>query len=55
MAKERDSRMVCFLGPTETCTVDSCENGGRCVQEWDTYTCDCDMTSYSGRTCGDGW
>lgn len=43
-----------FEGPKEMCSADSCENGGRCIQEWDSYTCDCDMTSFSGRTCGDG-
>lgn len=36
------------------CTHDICANYGTCVQQWSSYTCDCDMTSFSGPTCSDG-
>ncbi|XP_067682450.1 neurexin 1-like isoform X5 [Haliotis asinina] len=38
-------------GPTTQCQSDSCSNHGRCVQQWNSYNCDCDMTSYVGTTC----
>ncbi|XP_076443088.1 neurexin 1-like isoform X2 [Babylonia areolata] len=40
-------------GPTSQCKNDSCGNGGRCVQQWNTISCDCDMTSYTGPKCQD--
>ncbi|XP_030074356.1 neurexin-2-beta isoform X5 [Microcaecilia unicolor] len=40
-------------GPSTTCTEDSCANQGVCLQQWDGYTCDCSMTSYSGPVCND--
>ncbi|GFR65060.1 neurexin [Elysia marginata] len=40
-------------GPITKCVNDSCANLGRCVQQWITYSCDCDMTSYSGPMCTD--
>lgn len=34
------------------CTSDTCDNGGRCVEEMDgSVACDCEMTSYTGPTC----
>ncbi|KAH9495514.1 Neurexin-1, partial [Bulinus truncatus] len=38
-------------GPVTKCVNDSCANQGRCVQQWTSYRCDCDMTSYSGPMC----
>ncbi|KAL8610426.1 hypothetical protein ACOMHN_035143 [Nucella lapillus] len=38
-------------GPTSQCQNDSCANGGRCVQQWTTISCDCDTTSYTGPNC----
>ncbi|XP_048506164.1 neurexin-3 isoform X4 [Athalia rosae] len=35
------------------CTHDVCANHGLCVQQWNSYTCDCDMTSFTGPTCSD--
>uniref|UniRef100_A0A0C9QZT5 NRX3A_1 protein n=4 Tax=Fopius arisanus TaxID=64838 RepID=A0A0C9QZT5_9HYME len=35
------------------CTHDICANHGACVQQWNSYTCDCDMTSFGGPTCND--
>lgn len=41
-------------GPVTKCSSTACANRGICVQMWNSYTCDCDMTSYSGPTCADG-
>ncbi|KAK3092973.1 hypothetical protein FSP39_009553 [Pinctada imbricata] len=38
-------------GEMSKCRVDSCHNGGECRPRWRSYTCDCDMTSYTGHTC----
>ncbi|XP_071159712.1 neurexin 1-like isoform X8 [Mytilus edulis] len=40
-------------GPSSGCKSESCRNHGRCVPHWNSYTCDCDMTSFSGPTCVD--
>ncbi|XP_043929443.1 neurexin-3-like [Protopterus annectens] len=40
-------------GPSTTCQEDSCMNQGICIQQWEGYTCDCSMTSYSGTHCND--
>ncbi|KAF3844312.1 hypothetical protein F7725_007475 [Dissostichus mawsoni] len=34
-------------------TEDSCANMGVCIQQWENYTCDCSMTSYTGTQCND--
>lgn len=54
---------LCFLlysfpgypvsGPSTTCQEDSCANLGICIQQWEGFTCDCSMTSYSGNQCND--
>ena len=41
-------------GPSTQCTPDACENAGKCVQQWNSFTCDCDTTSYTGPRCADG-
>lgn len=41
------------LGPSTTCQEDSCANMGVCIQQWENFTCDCSMTSYSGTHCND--
>lgn len=41
-------------GPQTKCVNDSCDNHGRCVQQWTSYKCDCDMTSYTGPMCKNG-
>ncbi|XP_023246980.1 neurexin-1 isoform X2 [Copidosoma floridanum] len=41
------------LHPGKKCTHDMCANHGTCVQQWNSYTCDCDMTSFAGPTCAD--
>ncbi|XP_060918267.1 neurexin-3a isoform X2 [Labrus mixtus] len=40
-------------GPSTTCQEDSCANMGICFQQWENYTCDCSMTSYTGTQCND--
>ncbi|XP_069116401.1 neurexin-1-like isoform X2 [Argopecten irradians] len=40
-------------GPSNNCHQYACLNEGRCVQQWNSYTCDCDMTSYTGPMCTD--
>ncbi|XP_055028330.2 neurexin 3a isoform X5 [Misgurnus anguillicaudatus] len=39
--------------PSTTCQEDSCANMGICIQQWENYTCDCSMTSYTGTQCND--
>ncbi|XP_053443943.1 neurexin-1 isoform X10 [Nycticebus coucang] len=40
-------------GPSTTCQEDSCSNLGVCLQQWDGFSCDCSMTSFSGPLCND--
>ena len=46
--------MYANLHPGKKCTHDLCSNHGTCVQQWNSYTCDCDMTSFTGPTCNEG-
>ncbi|XP_065079227.1 neurexin 1 isoform X3 [Ochlerotatus camptorhynchus] len=39
-------------GPTK-CSQNACANRGICVQQWNAYACECDMTSFTGPTCYD--
>ena len=41
-------------GPKTECSETSCDNGGVCIQQWESYTCDCDMTSFTGPRCEQG-
>ncbi|KAJ3607044.1 hypothetical protein NHX12_026559 [Muraenolepis orangiensis] len=47
-------RLLCAMhcGCT-TCQEESCTNMGVCIQQWENYTCDCTMTSYTGTHCND--
>jgi len=48
-------RDVCEAEPSNECEQGwVCENGGLCIQQWNTFTCQCDMTSFTGPTCGQG-
>ncbi|GLV43351.1 Neurexin 1 [Carabus blaptoides fortunei] len=40
-------------GQAAKCSHNVCANRGICVQQWHSYTCDCDMTSFTGPTCSD--
>ncbi|XP_023027641.2 neurexin 1 isoform X2 [Leptinotarsa decemlineata] len=40
-------------GQSAKCSHNVCANAGICVQQWNSYTCDCDMTSFTGPTCSD--
>lgn len=33
------------------CMPNHCEHGGRCKQMWDSFSCTCDGTGYTGATC----
>lgn len=33
------------------CMPNHCEHGGRCKQTWDSFSCTCDGTGYTGATC----
>ncbi|XP_015242102.1 PREDICTED: contactin-associated protein-like 2 isoform X1 [Cyprinodon variegatus] len=35
----------------DRCMPNHCEHGGRCKQTWDSFSCKCDGTGYSGATC----
>ncbi|XP_076378751.1 neurexin 1 isoform X3 [Megalopta genalis] len=50
---ESGCNMYANLHPGKKCTHDLCANHGTCVQQWNSYTCDCDMTSFTGPTCND--
>ncbi|XP_043199961.1 neurexin-1-like isoform X3 [Amphibalanus amphitrite] len=39
------------VGPDSFCSPDSCKNGGICKQEWNSFTCDCTLTSFVGLRC----
>ena len=45
-------------GPDGTCTSLACQNGGHCVMkrvhQTRVATCDCELTTFMGRTCEDG-
>ncbi|GIY63430.1 hypothetical protein CDAR_531741 [Caerostris darwini] len=40
-------------GTMTKCSHSACANHGVCVQVFNSYTCDCDMTSFSGPICAD--
>ena len=57
--KRKKKKVLCpnsqLLGREEQrCSLDSCANRGVCVQQWNTFFCYCQLTSYSGPTCSDG-
>ncbi|MEQ2300920.1 Contactin-associated protein-like 2 [Ameca splendens] len=35
----------------DRCVPNHCEHGGKCSQTWDTFSCNCSGTGYSGATC----
>ncbi|XP_072544922.1 contactin-associated protein-like 2a [Salminus brasiliensis] len=35
----------------DRCMPNHCEHGGRCTQTWDSFSCSCDGTGYTGATC----
>ncbi|XP_025028017.1 contactin-associated protein-like 2 [Python bivittatus] len=35
----------------DRCVPNHCEHGGKCTQTWDSFSCTCDGTGYSGATC----
>ena len=37
--------------PIQLCRSDSCSNGGKCVQNWNEFICDCSLTAFVGKRC----
>ncbi|XP_065332966.1 neurexin 1 isoform X3 [Cloeon dipterum] len=35
------------------CSHNVCANRGMCMQQWNSQTCDCDLTSFTGPTCSE--
>ncbi|XP_038134759.1 contactin-associated protein-like 2 [Cyprinodon tularosa] len=35
----------------DRCVPNHCEHGGRCSQTWETFSCNCSGTGYTGATC----
>ncbi|XP_076392463.1 neurexin 1 isoform X4 [Megachile rotundata] len=50
---EHGCNMFTSLHLGKKCTHDLCANHGTCVQQRNSYTCDCDMTSFIGPTCNE--
>uniref|UniRef100_A0A669B3F4 Contactin associated protein 2 n=1 Tax=Oreochromis niloticus TaxID=8128 RepID=A0A669B3F4_ORENI len=42
---------ITFLYSVGVCMPNHCEHGGRCKQTWDSFSCTCDGTGYTGATC----
>ncbi|KAK3926655.1 Neurexin-3, partial [Frankliniella fusca] len=40
-------------GQSTRCSQSVCANRGVCVQQWNSYACDCDLTSYTGPSCSE--
>nr|XP_046264880.1 contactin-associated protein-like 2b [Scatophagus argus] len=40
-----------MCGIIDRCVPNHCEHGGRCSQTWDTFTCNCSGTGYTGAIC----
>lgn len=38
-------------GCIDACAVQSCQNGGECVNHYNAITCDCRSSGYTGKTC----
>ncbi|KAM6175950.1 LOW QUALITY PROTEIN: contactin-associated protein-like 3 [Erethizon dorsatum] len=38
-------------GITDRCLPSYCEHGGECSQSWNSFSCDCARTGYTGATC----
>ncbi|XP_028637072.1 contactin-associated protein-like 3 isoform X1 [Grammomys surdaster] len=38
-------------GMVDRCLPSYCEHGSGCTQSWDTFSCDCEGTGYTGATC----
>ncbi|XP_060602155.1 neurexin-1-like isoform X2 [Ruditapes philippinarum] len=41
------------LGTELSCQATSCYNGGRCESQYNSFQCNCDMTSFTGPHCAD--
>lgn len=43
--------IYCLSHSLSRCMPNHCEHGGRCKQTWDSFSCTCDGTGYTGATC----
>ncbi|KRZ51354.1 Neurexin-1a [Trichinella nativa] len=48
--RQRDVVVGCY-DMLPQCTEVSCKNGGRCIEGWNRYYCDCSAVFYSGDRC----
>ena len=46
-------KSACHILPPK-CENHPCMNGGRCIDGWNRYICDCSDTGFTGPTCGKG-
>lgn len=42
------------VGCSGHCTDSHCQNGGKCVEKYSSYSCDCSLTAFDGPFCSDG-
>ena len=49
---EMDSRFLILIADIDECSPDPCQNGGKCVDGIDSYSCEC-VTGFTGDTCGE--
>lgn len=42
------------IGDTGYCHLNRCHNGGKCVELYDTYKCNCSKTPFAGDKCEQG-
>ncbi|CAB3409736.1 unnamed protein product [Caenorhabditis bovis] len=47
----RDGEKGISIGDDGYCRPDLCQNGGRCVDKYDGYVCDCRLTPFGGSDC----
>ncbi|KRY10993.1 Neurexin-1a [Trichinella patagoniensis] len=52
--RQRDVVVGCY-DMLPQCTELSCKNGGRCIEGWNRYYCDCSAVFYSGDRCEQGF
>ena len=46
-------RSSCHIMPPK-CSEKPCMHGGKCIEGWNRFICDCSSTSFTGPTCGRG-
>ena len=57
IAQEQDIgsvRPLCQVGSAGQCINNPCLNGGKCMDGWNRFICDCARVSFNGRVCQRG-